>query len=59
MLGIKKCLLSRQKLECNHSGAEGNLISPLNNARFLYKKSDIPFLVGVDIRKDILEESVD
>ena len=59
MLGIKKCLLSRQKLECNHSGAEGNLISPLNNARFLYKENDILFQVGVDIRKDMLEESVD
>ena len=59
MLDIKKCLLCRQKLECNHSGVEGNLIRPLNNARFLYKKSDIPFLVGADIRKGILEESVD
>ena len=58
MLGIKKCLLSRQKLESNHSGVEGSLIRPLN-ARFLYKKSDIPFLVGEDIRKGILEESVD
>ena len=61
MLGIKKCLLSRQKLESNHSGAEGNLISLLNNARFLYKKSDIPFLVGADIRKGIVivEDSID
>ena len=61
MLGIKKCLLSRQKLESNHSEAEGNLISPLNNARFLYKKSDIPFLVGADIRKGIVivEDSID
>ena len=59
MLGIKKCLLSRQKLESNHSGVEGSLIRPLNNARFLYKKSDIPSLVGADIRKGILEESVD
>ena len=59
MLGIKKCLLSRQELECNHSEAEGNLISPLNNARFLYKKSDMPFFVDVDIRKGILGESVD
>lgn len=40
MLGIKKCLLCRQRLECNHSGVEGNLIRPLNNARFLYKKND-------------------
>ena len=59
MLGIKKCLLSRQKLESNHSGAEGNLISLLNNARFLYKKNDMLFHLGVDIRKGILEESVD
>ena len=59
MLGIKKCLLSRQKLESNHSGVEGNLISLLNNARFLYKENDILFQVGVDIRKDMLEESVD
>ena len=59
MLGIKKCLLSRQKLESNHSGAEGNLISLLNNARFLYKKNDKPFHVNADIRKGILEERVD
>ena len=59
MLGIKKCLLSRQKLEWNHSGGEGNLIRPLNNARFLYKKNDIQFHVDADIRKGILEESVD
>ena len=58
MLGIKKCLLCRQKLESNHSGVEGNLICPLN-ARFLYKENDILFQVRVDIRKDILEESVD
>ncbi len=58
MLGIKKCLLSRQKLESNHSGVEGSLIRPLN-ARFLYKENDILFQVGVDIRKDMLEESVD
>ena len=58
MLDIKKCLLCKQKLECNHSGVEGNLIRPLNNARFLYKENDILFQVRVDIRKDILEESV-
>ena len=58
MLGIKKCLLSRQKLESNHSGVEGSLIRPLN-ARFLYKKNDMPFRVGVDTRKVIVEESVD
>ena len=58
MLGIKKCLLSRQKLESNHSGVEGSLIRPLN-ARFLYKKNDEQFRVGEDIRRDILEESVD
>ena len=58
MLGIKKCLLSRQKLESNHSGVEGSLIRPLN-ARFLYKKNDMLFHLGVDIRKGILEESVD
>lgn len=59
MLGIKKCLLCRQNLEWNHSGAEGSLMRPLNNARFLYKKNDMQFRVGVDIRKGILEESVD
>ena len=59
MLGIKKCLLCRQKLESNNSGAEGSLIRPLNNARFLYKKNDKLFHVCVDIGKDILEESVD
>ena len=58
MLGIKKCLLSRQKLESNHSGVEGSLIRPLN-VRFLYKKNDEQCRVGEDIRKDILEESVD
>ena len=58
MLGIKKCLLSRQKLESNHSGVEGSLIRPLN-VRFLYKKNDEQFRVGEDIRRDILEESVD
>lgn len=58
MLGIKKCLLSRQKLESNHSGVEGSLIRPLN-VRFLYKKNDEQFRVGEDIRKGILEESVD
>lgn len=59
MLDIKKCLLCRQKLECNHSGVEDNLICPLNNARFLYKKNDMLFHVVVDIRKGVLEESVD
>lgn len=59
MLGIKKCLLSRQKLESNHSGVEGNLIRPLNNARFLYKKNDMLFHMDENIRKGILEESVD
>ena len=59
MLDIKKCLLCRQKLECNHSGVEGNLIRPLNNARVLYKKNDKPFHVSADIRKGILEERVD
>ena len=59
MLGIKKCLLCRQKLESSHSGVEGNLIRPLNNARFLYKKNDMPFHVNADIRKGILEERVD
>ena len=59
MLGIKKCLLCRQNLESNHSGVEGSLIRPLNNARFLYKKNDMLFHLGVDIRKGILEESVD
>ena len=58
MLGIKKCLLSRQKLESNHSGVEGSLIRPLN-VRFLYKKNDEQCRVGADIRKGILEESVD
>ena len=58
MLGIKKCLLSRQKLESNHSGVEGSLIRPLN-ARFLYKENDEQFRVGEDIRRDVLEESVD
>ena len=58
MLGIKKCLLCRQNLESNHSEVEGSLIRPLN-ARFLYKKNDMPFHVSVDIRKGILEESVD
>ena len=58
MLGIKKCLLSRQKLESNHSGVEGSLIRPLN-ARFLYKKNDEQFRVGEDIREGIWEESVD
>ena len=58
MLGIKKCLLSRQKLESNHSGVEGSLIRPLN-VRFLYKKNDMLFHVVVDIRKGVLEESVD
>lgn len=58
MLGIKKCLLCRQNLESNHSGAEGSLICPFN-ARFLYKKNDMLFHLGVDIRKGILEESVE
>ena len=47
------------KLEYNHSGAEDNLICLLNNARFLYKKNDMPFHVNADIRKGILEERVD
>ena len=59
MLGIKKCFLCRQKLESNYSEAEGSLIRPHNNPRFLYKKNDKLFHVCVDIRKDILEESVD
>ena len=59
MLGIKQCLLRRQNLESNHSGVEGNLIRPLNNARFLYKQTDMLFHVGANIRKGILEESVD
>ena len=59
MLDIKKCLLCKQKLEYNHSGAEDNLICLLNNARFLYKKNDMPFHVNADIRKGILEERVD
>ena len=45
-------------MESNHSGVEGSLIRSLN-ARFLYKENDILFQVGVDIRKDMLEESVD
>ena len=53
MLGIKKCSFSRQRLECNHSGVEGSLIRPFNNARFLYKKNDTNFLTA------ILEECVD
>ena len=59
MLDIKKCLLCRQKIECNHSGVEGSLIRPLNNARFLYKKNDMQFYVDADTRKGILEERVD
>ena len=59
MLGIKQCLLRRQNLESNHSGVEGNLIRLLNNARFLYKKTDMLFLVAVNIRKGILEARVD
>ena len=59
MLDIKKCLLCRQRFESNHSGVEGSLIRPLNNARFLYKKTDMLFHVGANIRKGILEESVD
>ena len=58
MLDIKKCLLGRQKLECNHSGVEGSLIRPLN-ARFLYQKNGMHFYVDADIRKGILEECVD
>lgn len=52
MLGIKKCLLSRQKLECNHSGVEGSLICPLN-ARFLHKKNDKSLHAVVMLRKSI------
>lgn len=59
MLGIKKCLLCRQKLDSNHSGVEGSLICPLNNAHFSYKKNDMLFRVYEDICKGILEESVD
>ena len=59
MLGIKKCPFGRQKLESNHSGVEGSLIRPLNNARFLYKKNDMQFYVDADTRKGILEERVD
>ena len=51
MLGIKKCLLRRQKLECNHSGVEGSLIGPLN-ARFLHKKNDKHIHAFVVFRKD-------
>ena len=58
MLDIKKCLLGRQKLECNHSGVEGSLIRPLN-ARFLYQKNGMHFYVDANIRKDILGERVD
>ena len=58
MLDINKCLLCRQKIECNHSGVEGSLIRPLN-ARFLYQKNGMHFNVDADIRKGILEECVD
>ena len=60
MLDIKKCLLCKQKLECNHSGVEGSLIRPLNNARFLYKKNDEVFNLVVELCKsiDIMEESI-
>ena len=60
MLGIKKCLLCRQKLECNHSGVEDNLICPLNNARFLYKKNDESLHALVMLRKsmDIAEGGI-
>lgn len=52
MLGIKKCLLSRQKLESNHSGVEGSLIRPLN-ARFLQKKNDKSLHAVVLLQKSI------
>ena len=59
MLGIKKCLLCRQKLEGNHSGAEGSLIRPLN-ARFLYKKNDESLHALIMLRKsmDIAEGGI-
>lgn len=52
MLGIKKCLLCRQKLESHHSGVEGSLIRPLN-ARFLHKKNDENLHAVVMLRKSI------
>ena len=60
MLNIKKCLLCRQKLECNHSGVESNLICHFNNARFLYKKNDKSLHAVEMFRKhiDIAEERI-
>lgn len=50
---IKKCLLCRQKSERYHSGAEGSLIRPLNNARYLHKMNGKRTYAVVMLRKGI------
>ena len=61
MLGIKKCLLCRQKMELNRSEVEGSLMAALNNARFSYKKNDDKLHMVVMLPKsvDSLEASIE